>query len=483
VIYYVLLVAVLNLGLGFAVAVYRGRRCRRLSALAAEGIAPVATSVDGASLPEVSAEPAVADGADPSGQEGGHEEQLAQDEPSRHPIRQEDAKQARPSQEQPSQEELSHQRLGQPSNADPSETASSAGELPDEHGEPNTSAEPDCESASLEDSLQELRDEVEQYYRHVTQIDDQLRSCAEAFDTTGFESCLSSLQAAGQEYLESRKQAEAAFKGLQGAGEEYAAACDSLEVAVQRQNEQIRGTNEVIESLDYRGDPDGSCQQMVSETVKLMDVNRHLRDTLEEASVVVARSQQRLQSLDEAARRDPLTGLASRTGLEAELAAWWEQDPRRVRQLCIAMVDVDKFAEVNRRFGHAVGDRVLRAIAQLLAAESREDITAARFSGQRFLMLFGDADVRSTTSVIERIRQTVEIARLHYREDDIRITVSCAVAEATSKDTSETLYGHLETALGQAKRYGRNRTFIHEGEYPTPVVPPSFSLKEKVIPV
>ena len=431
-IYYVLLVAVLNLGLGFAVAVHRGRRFRRLLGEAAEGTASAPMPVGEAYPPESSAD----------------------------------------------QEEL-----GQAVDADPLDIASFAGELPHAEGEANVLAEPDCESASLEVSLQDLRAEVERYYQHVAQIDDQLRSCAEASDTAEFESCLNSLQAAGQGYLESREQAEEVFEGLQGGREEFAAAGDNLEVTIQRQTEQIRGTGDAIERFDYQADLEESCRQIVSETAKLMSVNHHVRDTLEEASVVVARNDQRLQSVGEAARSDPLTGLASRTGLEAELAAWWQQDPSQTRQLCMAMVDVDKFAEVNRRYGYSVGDRVLRALAQFLAAESREDITAARFSGQRFLMLFAGADVRATSSVIERIRQTVEIARLQYREDEIRITLSCAVTEATSEDTSETLCGRAETALREAKRYGRNRTFIHEGEYPAPVVPPSFPLKEKVIPV
>jgi hypothetical protein len=57
------------------------------------------------------------------------------------------------------------------------------------------------------------------------------------------------------------------------------------------------------------------------------------------------------------------------------------------------------------------------------------------------------------------------------------------VVEAASRDTAASLCQRADAALREAKRYGRNRTFLYEGEYPTPVVPPSFSLEEKPLAV
>ena len=106
-----------------------------------------------------------------------------------------------------------------------------------------------------------------------------------------------------------------------------------------------------------------------------------------------------------------------------------------------------------------------------------------RLSGQRFLCLFPDADVRYTASVAEHIRQTVEATRFRCRDGELRITLSCAAIGATSGDTPVLLCRRAEAALAEAKRYGRNRTFLYEGEYPTPVVPPSFTVEEKLVTV
>ena len=109
--------------------------------------------------------------------------------------------------------------------------------------------------------------------------------------------------------------------------------------------------------------------------------------------------------------------------------------------------------------------------------------TFSTSAAERFLLLFPDVDLRFATNLVERIRQTMEMARLEYRKEEIRVTVSCAVTEVAVEDSPEKLYARAESTLREAKRYGRNRTFVHEGRYPTPVVPPNFTLKEKCVTV
>jgi diguanylate cyclase (GGDEF)-like protein len=122
-------------------------------------------------------------------------------------------------------------------------------------------------------------------------------------------------------------------------------------------------------------------------------------------------------------------------------------------------------------------------IARLLTAETRNHLLIARFSGQRFLLLFPEVDFRFAVNVIERVRQAIEMARLEYRNEEIRITVSCAVTEITKEDTADTLYARAKATLQESKRYGRNRSFVHEGRFPTPVVPPNFALEAKCITI
>jgi diguanylate cyclase (GGDEF)-like protein len=176
-----------------------------------------------------------------------------------------------------------------------------------------------------------------------------------------------------------------------------------------------------------------------------------------------------------------LTGVLNRDRLEAELESLRQEDPEHARPLSLALVDLDEFGRVNERYGFEAGNRILRAVAKLLAVESRDRYAVARFSGQRFVILVRDYDIRSATRLVERIRQTIENCEFRYQEFSIRITVSCGVTAAAPPETSESLFARAEEALGEAKRYGRNRTFFREGHYPSPVVPPKHTLRPRVI--
>jgi len=329
--------------------------------------------------------------------------------------------------------------------------------------------------------IEDFQLEVEQYLDQVTEADLELRARAEKPDPAVIETCLGSLKDATADYLVNRGKAHMSFRWMNRRRPELHQINDKLQAAVGLQDQQIQSTNESIESFDYQHNLKRGCKKMVGETGKLMETSHNLRDTLDEARVEVARHEKRLDELAESTRRDDDGGLSDRAGMEAYLAKWWEQDPDGTRKLYLAMIDVDRFTRINEQYGHPVGDRILHAIAQFLKSEKRAKSMPVRLSGQRFLFLFPDFDSRWATNAVERIRQSIEIARFRYRDCDIRITVSCAVVQAGSEDTSATLVARAEATLQEAKRYGRNRTFVHQGKYPTPLVPPNLSLDEKEI--
>ncbi len=77
----------------------------------------------------------------------------------------------------------------------------------------------------------------------------------------------------------------------------------------------------------------------------------------------------------------------------------------------------------------------------------------------------------------------IENAHFEHKDFDIRITVSCALTRAHNEDSPSSVLLRVEAALREAKRYGHNRTFLHEGKYPTPVVPPDIEIEALHIPI
>ncbi|MCL1634693.1 sensor domain-containing diguanylate cyclase [Luteimonas sp. SX5] len=163
--------------------------------------------------------------------------------------------------------------------------------------------------------------------------------------------------------------------------------------------------------------------------------------------------QRRHDDMKRAATYDALTGLLNRTALEQ-----LRQRPDAMLRLeaatySLAVVDIDHFKQVNDRYGHLIGDEVLRAVAEVIAASIRQDDIAVRYGGEEFLLVLLATPLASAYEVAERIRQSVMEAPLPFP-----VTVSVGIAAATPpRDTPEKVFELADQALYRAKAGGRNR--------------------------
>jgi len=324
-----------------------------------------------------------------------------------------------------------------------------------------------------------MQREVDQYHEKLTEADETLRSRIGPADAAEIEAALSGLIAATEEYLKHREQFHKNLEEAWNQQEQLAPVREQLAEVIHSQDEQIKASREVFEGFDPQGDIPAQHSQAISYTSKLVGANYQLRDALGEAAARVSIAERPAGQPELLTAKDALTGLDSRAAMEERVRQWQQRDPHRIRHLAMALIDVDRCGKLNERYGPKVGDRVLRAIGQILSSETRNQCDCARLSGQRFALFCPDAAVRSVTQLVERIRQIIELTHFHLGQQEIQVTVSCAVTALGPDDQREDLFSRLENTLREAKRYGRNRTFVHEGDYPTPVVPPNFALEEK----
>jgi diguanylate cyclase len=181
---------------------------------------------------------------------------------------------------------------------------------------------------------------------------------------------------------------------------------------------------------------------------------------LEQARSETQELRRKLEQARGDALRDPLTGLPNRRAFEEAYAAAM----REGRAVCIAVCDVDHFKEVNDRFGHAVGDRVLRAIAQTLT-QSCEGHFVARYGGEEFALLFYGG-LTDTVATVEVARQTVAEKRYRLRETDAplgSITFSAGVSCTAEGEALGDAFQRADQLLYAAKASGRN-TVLFDGE-------------------
>jgi diguanylate cyclase (GGDEF)-like protein len=164
-----------------------------------------------------------------------------------------------------------------------------------------------------------------------------------------------------------------------------------------------------------------------------------------------------LEAAERGARIDVLTGLPNRRYFDEVLSI--ERPRRRANDtLGIVMIDIDHFKRLNDRYGHAVGDSVLRAVAAAIASAVRAEDTPARYGGEEFAVLIRRTSAEQAIEVGERIR--LAVVRLHPASlgIDQPVTISLGVAVAgTEAVTITDLVERADQALYRAKRLGRDR--------------------------
>jgi len=181
-------------------------------------------------------------------------------------------------------------------------------------------------------------------------------------------------------------------------------------------------------------------------------------DLLIERTQQLVLLRQKIDRLRADADLDSLTGLANRrrfrVALSREVERW-----RRYRVPCaLLMLDIDHLKSVNDKFGHPVGDMVIRQIAQTLREVSRNNDTAARLGGEEFGLLLAGVDLEHAVAAAERLRVVLDAKRV---EGVGSVTVSIGVAGCPENATSERmLYSASDGALYVSKNSGRDRVSV-----------------------
>jgi diguanylate cyclase (GGDEF)-like protein len=159
---------------------------------------------------------------------------------------------------------------------------------------------------------------------------------------------------------------------------------------------------------------------------------------------------------------DRLTGVANRQSLLAALFAEAERASRYGRPLSVAFVDIDHFKAVNDTYGHAVGDIVLRGVAQAIAANLRTSDMIGRYGGEEFMLILTETNIEEGAALTEKLRTLVQRQRFAIEgAGDIAVTISIGIAGGSgSQLRMDTLVRDADAAMYSAKSLGRNQTYV-----------------------
>ena len=237
-----------------------------------------------------------------------------------------------------------------------------------------------------------------------------------------------------------------------------------IEIAVDVEHEQLACLGHLLVSQLFVEQGDNG--QALDELRRLRLREQLIRtDCLESREKVVGwqvenrQSQQSMLELEKTSRQleklsleDALTGIANRRSFDQYASSLLRHGIETGRPPCIALIDVDRFKQINDTYSHQVGDEVLKTISLLLKAHVREEDMPARLAGDEFVIAFKHTDLHVAELVCERIRLAVKSYDWATVGPGLEVRISVGVVKAHSGDTIASVTHRSDMAMYEAKR-------------------------------
>ncbi|MCK9387671.1 MAG: GGDEF domain-containing protein [Sulfuritalea sp.] len=188
-----------------------------------------------------------------------------------------------------------------------------------------------------------------------------------------------------------------------------------------------------------------------------------LKGHLDDSRLEVEQLRQEVGKARQDAIADGLTGLTNRRGFDAGIAACLSAADPGSGGPSLLMADIDHFKQVNDTYGHVFGDKVIRAVAQILKDHVKGGDMAARYGGEEFVVLLPDTSTEEARQLAEKIRTMVERVRIKRTADNwamANISVSLGVASFRPGESATAFVARADVALYASKNAGRNRVTV-----------------------
>lgn len=220
------------------------------------------------------------------------------------------------------------------------------------------------------------------------------------------------------------------------------------------------------EGLDWFGrtDSDDSLkpvvEALVTATKEMEGETRALQRQLQESKTRTAQLQRQVETLRAENLTDPLTLIGNRHYFDKSLARLAAAAAKSGEPLSLLFCDIDHFKNFNDKFGHQVGDQVLRLVAGLIKNTVRDGDVVGRYGGEEFGIILPATPLTAAKTTAERISGALMARELRKRGSGAslgRITISIGVAQLRDGETSLALVQRADEYLYVAKRSGRNR--------------------------
>ena len=209
------------------------------------------------------------------------------------------------------------------------------------------------------------------------------------------------------------------------------------------------------------------CMVTFDDVTALHRANRRLEYTLRQLQDSRREVEHKAADLERLANVDYLTGVLNRRAFSNQAEQAFTSANEHRRPFSCMMIDIDHFKRINDTFGHAVGDRVIKAVADTLMHCTRDGDLVGRYGGEEFCVALPSTGLTAATTIAQRIRETIEqtVAPSMPEHEGLKVTTSVGVAVFDRRyESLHALISAADGALYEAKESGRNRVRVADSD-------------------
>ncbi len=200
-------------------------------------------------------------------------------------------------------------------------------------------------------------------------------------------------------------------------------------------------------------------QKMVSDTATMAKSNQKFQNKLEDANQLAETLKHKLEEAQKDAFTDGLTKINNRNAFDTKIDEMFHTFEKEKEKFSFIIIDIDFFKKFNDKYGHLVGDEVLKVVASALFKNVKGNDFVARYGGEEFVIIFPETSLQNATIISDVIRKKIEHKKntiMQTGKELDQITISIGVSEVRKGDNVETLIERADNALYLAKDSGRN---------------------------
>ena len=224
-------------------------------------------------------------------------------------------------------------------------------------------------------------------------------------------------------------------------------------------NSALTNTAQDLEAITTTNGLKTKIVELIHQNERMHLETMDLTKSLEKSKEQIHDLRKCLTAAVEEAMKDQLTGLGNRRWLERNLEFVLTEMENSEAKHCIALIDLDHFKNFNDRFGHLVGDKILKFLGEVIEQNVRETDICARFGGEEFCIILKGLNVEEAETILERIRIQLSESNLiltNSKKPIGSVTASFGLTALKQAENYEDLIERVDQLLYTAKNSGKN---------------------------